>query len=120
MTKLLTKETILAAADMPHEDVPVPEWGVDCVVRIRSMSAAGRDEWEAAIVTAKGAVNLPNIRARLVALCAVDEGGARLFESADDIAALGRKSAKAVQRLFDAASRLNALREEDVEELRKN
>lgn len=120
MSKILTKADILAAPDLPHEDVAVPEWGDDCVVRIRSMTAAERDEWEAAIVSAKGAVNLPNIRARLVALCAVGGDGARLFETAEDIAALGRKAAKPMQRLFDAASRLNALREQDVEELRKN
>jgi hypothetical protein len=117
---LLSKGQILAAQDMQFEDVDVPEWGG--TVRVGSMSAAERDTYEQSLVSAMGPdrqLNMRNARARLLAWCIVDEGGARVFEEAD-IEALGAKSAATVGRLFDVAARLNGIGRKDVEELTKN
>ena len=117
---MLTREQILAAQDLPSEVVPVPEWGGD--VRIRTLTTRERDRFEAAtisVVDGKPQLNTENVRARLVALCAVDDTGARLF-SDEDTDALGAKNASAVERLFSVAQRLNGFSKDDIEQLSKN
>lgn len=115
---LLSREQILDAPDRKTEDVDVPEWGG--TVRVRSLSGAERDAYEAGIVQLRGdgsrKITLANARARLVALTVCDEGGNRLFSEAD-VTALGEKSAAALERVFDVARRLSRLSDEDVEEL---
>jgi len=115
--KFLTREAILKAQDLPQEEVYVPEWGG--YVRVRGLTAAERDALESTMLQTNGQVRLENFRARLVAMSIVDEEGNRLF-SDEDVDALGRKSAAALQRVFDVAMRLSGLRAEDVEELAKN
>jgi hypothetical protein len=115
---LLSRDAILGAEDRKTEDVPVPEWGGE--VRVRSLSGAERDAYEAHIVQVKAdgsrTLNVKNVRAKLVSLSVVDEDGGRLF-SDDDAEALGEKSAAALDRVFDAARRLSGLSEDDIEEL---
>lgn len=125
MSNLLTREAILDAPDINTEDVAVPEWGG--TVRVKGLTGAGRDRFEAAMVgqsQGKGRnksrqVNLDNIRARMAALSIVGEDGDRLFSEAD-VRSLGEKSAAALQRVFDVAQRLSGLSEDDVEELAGN
>jgi len=120
---LLTRDAILTADDLKIDVVEVPEWGG--AVRVRGLSGAERDAFEASVVDLSSngrrapVMNLVNLRAKLAARCIVDENGARLFEDAD-IVALGRKSAQALQRVFEAAQRLSGLTARDVEELEKN
>jgi len=117
---VLNREAILAAKDLPRELVEVPEWGG--AVYVRALTGAERDQFEASIVEQRGRdvrMNMRNIRAKLVALTVVDEDGQRIFTD-DDVAALGGKSAAALDRLFAVAQRLSGLSKEDVEELAKN
>jgi hypothetical protein len=117
MAKLLSKAQILAAGALATEDVAVPEWGG--VVRVRAMSGAERDSFEAGIVRREGKhmqTNMQNIRARLVAATVVDDAGALLFTPAD-VATLGALSASALDRVFTVAQRLSGLSTEDVDEL---
>lgn len=117
---LLTKEQILGVVDLAFEDVEVPEWGG--TVRVGMLMGAERDAFEQGVVERHGKktqLNLTNIRARLVALCVVDEEGQRVFGEAD-VKALGRKSALALNRVFEVAQRINGLTEEDMEELAGN
>ena len=65
-------------------------------------------------------MDLRNMRAKLVALTVVDDKGKRLFRGDADVNALGRKSAAALQRVFEVAQRLSGLSDEDMEELAKN
>lgn len=115
---LLGREAILEAKDMKTKDIPVPEWGGD--VRIRMLSGRERDDFEASMVDMRKdgsqVRNIANLRARLVSLCAVNEAGERLF-SPPDIKLLGEKSAAALQRVFNACQELNAVSDDDVEEL---
>jgi hypothetical protein len=118
--KALSKAAILGADDLPRETVEVPEWGGAVVVR--SMTAAERDAFEAEILEKQdrpAAERLANLRARVVARTAVDANGVRLFAD-EDIEALGQKSARALDRVYAAASKLNGLSERDEEELAKN
>jgi hypothetical protein len=103
----LNREAILAAQDLPREEVQVPEWGGS--VWISAMSGAARDEWEDSLQAPPGEkVNLSNIRARLVCFTAVDEAGKRLF-SLKDAEALGAKSGKALARCAKVAQRLSGI-----------
>lgn len=119
------REKILAANDRPFEEVATPEWadvGVESV-RIITMSSIDRDEFEAAALITrtaeKGTNKLKNLRAELVARCAVDADGKRIFK-AEDVEQLGNKSAKVLDRLFSAAIDLNGVTEADMKALEKN
>jgi len=105
---------------MATEIVEVPEWGGS--VKVKALTGSERDKYESDSLTGRGRnrdINLANIRARLVALTVIDDNGKPLFSSID-IAALGGKSAKALDRIFDVAQRLSGISEEDIEELAKN
>lgn len=117
----LSRDDILAADDLPLEEVEVPEWGG--VVYVRSMNGLERDKFDAWMASLSGegggAVMSGNLRARMVALCTTDESGNALFTE-DDIAALGKKSSAALTRVADAASRLNGMSPDDVEDIAEN
>lgn len=121
---LLTRNMILAAPDLTTETVAVPEWGGE--VLVRSLTGSERDQYESEfmVIDTSGAkptyeMEMGNARARLVALSLVDENGERMFDDTDVIA-LGKKSAAALDRVYNVARRLSALSDDDVEEMRKN
>lgn len=116
----LSRDAILEADDTQFEIVPCPEWGGD--VRLKSIRGSQRDAYEASVLEQNGSdrkVNMRNARAKLIVLCAVDDEGRALF-SADDVNALGRKNAKPIDRLFDAARKLAGMGADDVEKLTEN
>jgi len=120
MGKLLSRDDILNAQDLPTERVYVDPWGGE--VLVRGLTAAERDEYEASIVRRKGQkteVDMRNIRAKLVVRCVVDENGQRVFRD-EDAELLGQKSAAAVDRIFEVAQRLSGLSNRDIEELAGN
>jgi hypothetical protein len=117
---LLGRDAILAASDATTEDVDVPEWGG--TVRVRGLSGTERDQFEASMLVKRGRhrdVTLINARAKLVSLAVIDESGERVF-SDSDVAELGHKSAAALTRVYEVASRLSGLSEADVDELEGN
>jgi len=107
------RDRILALDDRRTEMVYVKEWNETIIVR--SMSAQERTDFE----TANEGAPRSTIPARLVVATAVGEDGSPLFTEAD-VPALSGKNAAAMLRLFEAASKLNALSGEDVEEISKN
>jgi hypothetical protein len=112
----LDREAILAADDAETKDIPIPEWGG--VVKIRSISGRARDQFEASLREGKGKnadVNLRNLRARLIVMCAVNEDGTKMFAQEGDVNRLGAKNAKPLDRLFDACKDMIGMSEEDVE-----
>jgi len=116
----LTRDQILAAPDLKTESVPVPEWGGEVLVRM--MTASERDDFEAKLFVGEGEkrrVNQKDFRARLCAIVLVDDKGERLFK-VDDVELLGRKSAAALERVFEVAQRINGLGEKAVEEAKKD
>lgn len=116
---MLTKEQILGSSDLPTESVEVPEWGG--TIYIRTMSGSDRDAFEQSMIDGKKSSvgNLANIRARLAVKTVCDASGQRLFDDAD-AEALGTKSAKALDRVFEVAQRLNGLGKKDIEALEGN
>lgn len=120
MSKALDHKQIVDHKDMAIERVDIPEW--DGYVYVRALSGVERDAFEAMVVERRGKnyqINLHNIRGKLACLTIVDENGERIFSDADaDV--LGKKSAAALQRVFNVASRLSGISDEDVEELAKN
>jgi hypothetical protein len=109
--RMLTREQILQCDDLPREIVKVPEWGGE--VQVRTMTGTDRDAFEASLIGKEG--RLENVRARLVSLAVCDESGERLFADAD-ITALGAKSAKALDRVFAVAQRLNGIGSDQVDQ----
>lgn len=117
---MLTRDQILGANDRKRETVQVPEWGGE--IDVISMSGSARDAWEQSLVVRKGSKveqNLGNMRARLVAACAVDDQGNRIFTD-EDAVALGEKSAIALERVCRVAQRLNGLTDNDLEVAKGN
>ena len=125
----LSRDAILQREDIVTEDVEVPEWGGS--VRVRGMSGVERDAFEASLIVqpeeqANGKrkrrrqqatkTSMANVRAKLCAWCIIDENGAKLFSDAD-VVALGAKSAAALDRVYEVASALSGITDEDVEEI---
>lgn len=124
---LLTRKAILEAGDYTLRKVAVPEWGG--AVYVKTLTGAEKDSFEQEISfseeereEAKKAGKkcmVDNFRARLLVRCLCDADGNKLFDY-DDVAVLGAKSAKALERCFEAAGELNALSKKDLEKLEKN
>ena len=120
MATVLSRDEILNKDDIQQENVSVPEWDGDVIVR--GLNGYDRDRYEESMVERRGksfSTNLENIRARLVSLCVVDAEGKRIFAD-EDIPALGKKSGAALERVFEVARKLSGLRNEDIEELAGN
>lgn len=119
---LLNREEILKSQDRAYKDVNCPEWGGK--VRVQSLTGAERDQFEESILGKKGKdgtreVVTKNLRAKLVALTAVDKDGKLLF-SMDDVTVLGEKNATPLDRLFAVAQKLSGISKDDVDEMVKN
>jgi hypothetical protein len=113
------RDQILSADDIQKERVSVPQWGFD--VWVKALTGTERDAWENSIITQQGKntnVSLINLRAKLLVMCIVDEDGKRIFAD-NEAETLGKKSASALNLLFETAQRLNALTEADEAELGK-
>lgn len=115
-----TRDLILQASDLDFEDVFVPEWS--STVRVRELTGAERGSFEASVskFTSSGGktdveLDAQQLRVKLCALTIVDENGGRLF-SDSDLEDLGKKSARALQRCFDVASRLSGISDDSVED----
>lgn len=111
MSGLLSRDQILEADDSKTVDVEVPEWGG--TVRVKAMSGQQRDRYEV-YVNQNLKSDRVQVRAHLVALCAVDADGKRVFTD-KDIRRLGDKSAAALDRVWAAARSLSGLTTEDEE-----
>ena len=116
------RDRILGKDDLVTDTVEVPEWGEK--LTIRTLTGTERDKFEDSMIErskgGKASQNIKNIRAKLVALCVIDpdDGNLPVFLP-QDVEALGKKSAKALDRVFTAAQKLNGFTDEDVEELAK-
>lgn len=119
----LTKDVLFKADDLPRERVDVPEWGEGAYVFVRPLTASERDSWEMYAIEMRGRWKsdsvFPGLRASLIVRCAVDDDGKRIFDDLD-VDQLGDKSGKALDRLWEVATRLNGMTAQDVEDLKKN
>jgi hypothetical protein len=113
---MLTRDSILEAQDLKTVDVDVPEWGG--TVRLRAMMAADR-HGAYAVAVADGKFDNAAFLAYIVERTAVNEDGGRLFQDGD-AKVLVMKSSGAMQRLEEAATKLNALAKSAVDDAEKN
>ena len=117
----LTRDEILEAEDLKRAEVPVPEWGGTLLVR--GLTGKERDQYEESMIRwqsgNKIGANMTNARARLVSMAAIDEEGKRLF-SDRDVRALGEKSGKALDRVFDVVAALSGIGDAEIKELTAN
>jgi len=113
---LLTKEQILKAKDLPTEVVEVPEWGGSVIVR--TLMSDVFDTWQLAEGKERE-TGTSRIRSSFCAICMVDKDGKVLFTKGD-VAALGKKSGVALNRVWEVAQRLNAGDAGAVEDAVKN
>lgn len=122
MSHELTADEILSADDLELEQVDVPEWGGH--VWVRGLSGTDRDKFEASMIDRKqrgrnttSELRLDNLRAGLVARCIVNSQTKQRIFTDHQVEALGRKSAAALDRVYEVASRLSGLRPQDVDDL---
>lgn len=116
--KSLSKEDIEKADDRKIIEVEMPEWGG--FVRLRPMSGFDRDRFEGQQQKKDGSVDFTNIRAKIASLTIVDDKGELIFNNPQGVDALGKKSGAALDRIFTAVQKLNAIADTDIEELAKN
>lgn len=130
--KIIDRAALLAADDAKAIDVPVPEWGADAGVRMRTLTSGERATWENGMFTVtvedgpdgkpvqKRLVNKNfNMRTTLVGLCLIDDKGARLFQN-DEVDLLTSKNGTVMNRLFNACMAHNGMGEGAVEAAEKN
>lgn len=107
MKKLLSKNQILASEDLEFVDVEMPEWkdeeGNPGVIRLQGLT--GEDIVK---FTNQTEEEKKNSAVRIIAMCAVDENGEKLFTE-EDVNVLKKKNLKAILRLQDAAMKLNGM-----------
>lgn len=112
----LTRDQILSADDLGLLKVSVPEWGGDVYIRV--MSVGERDAYENEWIRKKD-TGVDDFRTKFLVRCLVDEKGQRLFDNGD-VSKLSSKSAKVMNRVWQAAMEHNNLSDADIEELAKN
>jgi len=117
---LLTKEDIISIDDVEIRKVFVEKWGR--YVYLRNMSAKVRDnyEWEIYQARQRGILDRISIRTLLVSKCLCDAEGNLLFKDKNDVAALAKKNAAALEVLFKEAQDLNGIEREELDEMTEN
>jgi hypothetical protein len=120
--EILGREAFLAhAGELPTEKVVIEGWGTAI---IQGLSAAARDSYEASVVvlrrgkggrTEEGR-DFDNVRAKLVVRCLIGTDGRPLF-GAHEYDLVGQLPAMVIDKLWEAATRLSGMTEEDIEEL---
>lgn len=115
----LSKDDILEADDLDElREVEVEQW--DGTVYVGKMNSRERDKLEESSYTLNHKsgevenVSMEGYRARVCALTICNEDGERLFNYSD-WKQLAKKSADAVDQVFEVASDLNGLTQEDIE-----
>jgi hypothetical protein len=130
---ILRRENVIKNDRLNLVSVNVSEWGEvnsetgeceEATVFVREITAAELDRYQSGLVRHRGKkteVDMTNARAKLVVLCACDENRQRIFNDSD-VEWLTKKSARVINRIYDAAVKLNNIiqSDEDEEELEKN
>lgn len=110
------RDELLGATVLPWERVELPQLGKGKFVYVQGLSGTERDRFEQSLVNRKG-TRRDNIRARLAVRCIVDQpGGSRVYSDAD-IERVGLIGVHILQPIWNAAQRLCAFSDEDIEEL---
>lgn len=126
MTKLLDRKSLLKKEEVQIVKV---ELGKDEFVYVRQMSGRERDTFEQSLIKevkdAAGTVTgydrtLMDFRAKLAVVTLCDEKGVSLLQPSDYEMLSINMSAKRLEKIVNEAQKLNAITEEDKENLVKN
>ena len=122
--RLITKDAIKAAKPAAYQDIPCDEWEEGTAFRVGPMDFDTHDKWEIAQV-ALGAdpsgESLRGLRLIVVGRAMIDEGGARVFKSDEEVtSALATRDARPILRAFDAVLKLSRTIDAQVEDAAKN
>lgn len=123
---LLSREDLLKKEELIKEKVILDETK-DEYVYVRQMTAHEKSIWEISQVQKSGTgkkttydVTLDDYRAKLAVVTVCDEAGELLFKATDFNKLSMNISAAKLEKIVDVAQRLNAITEEDREEMVKN
>lgn len=129
---LLNREQLLKKQELKKEKVVLND-GTGDFVYVRQMTAREKNNWEllqmqtTVVKNNKGHkvrtnydVTLDDFRAKLAVNCVCDEKGILLFKQTDFKILSQNMSAETMERIVDVAQKLNAISEEDKEEMTKN
>lgn len=108
------RDKILAAKELPVEQVQTDEWAPSGVpfVRVRGLTAAEREHWERWVGDVDGKKQT-FIREKLVVMTVLDdEKPDQPAFSRKDVEELGQLSSAAIIRIWDAARRLSGMQTE--------
>lgn len=109
---------LLGTDDKKIDRLPIPEWGG--YIYLRNMSATERSEIEdlfSKIVESK--TGSGKFRSELLRRTWCDAQGNLVLEDKAVAEHMMKKSASAIERIFDKACEINAFRQKDVEVLKK-
>jgi len=116
--RVLGRDDILAASDLPPERLQIPEWGG--AVYVRGLTVAEADEHNRRLVLLMRARQdeeeraPPEVRAWVLMIAVVDAGGRRLFTDAD-LPRLGGKSRRAVEPIYDRVLQISGMMPEAMQ-----
>jgi hypothetical protein len=128
---LLTRETLIKHSTFRRIEVDVTPWGevdpdtgkpIPTSVFVRELSSRERDMFEESVHKGKGAkreLNFINARAKLVAVACCDADGNLIFQP-EDVEWLTNKPVGFLNRIYNAAMKINGFTDEDEEELLGN
>ena len=108
----LNRDQILQADDIRKIVLEVPEWGG--AVTIQTMTGAARQIFQNSVNKKSGIPD--NMMERLIIATVIDDKGEPLFVPSD-IPALAKKSAVALNRVFEASAELNGLTAKSVDDI---
>ena len=107
-------ERALAADELFHELVDVPEWGAKVLVRAIAFGETVRIAGRA--INDDGTTDVGKLMASLLAACCYDpDTNEPVFASVDEAVALMDRAAGSLKRLSEVASRLSKIDDEVVE-----
>jgi hypothetical protein len=110
MTRDEIRQAIRESRDINIEPVPTPEWPVvNGQVHVRTMNLVSRDAYLANIRRPDGTTDVSLAGIRLVIAASCTDTGEAIFTDDDEEMLSSDKSWAAVQRIQDAAARLNGL-----------
>ncbi len=123
---LSLRDRIRECDDITRELVKVPEW--NCAIEMRSPTAAEGYALEEWYLAAKGSDDdkTPNpakfrgMKERYISCCAYDPDTGKQLFGEEDIEWLQEKSSNVIEGLWNVASRLTGLTEDEAEKLGKS
>ena len=120
----LTRADLIAPWQFKIESVSVPEIAEDAVVNVKQFSAADRGKLEVLGTRyreKKAFEDVPKVRLMTCALAMCDDSGNCLFQPTEpDMAEIAKMPAAVLDRIFEAAAKLNGLEKKSSEEQEKN